>query len=199
MQNQETLVGTTEETMDPQTKPNDLPSISPKPGWQTSQGQLTGVFGVVALLLSFLGWKFSSDDVMNMYQLIQNAITVIGPLVVFAKVLYEYINSRGKIQSNAMWATASLSTGNAQSTMVSGTPVGFAGGLDLGKLIKGKGWKDPNTYIDLAKIAGNFVPAVGAVTQHLGDDDDRNITDEQITDTFKGLGDRVTKLEQARR
>lgn len=121
------------------------PSTEPKAGWATSQGQLTAIFTVVSMLLAFLGWKFSPEQVDNIYQLILTLLTVVGPLLVNVPILKDYINSRGKIQSNAIWADASVKTGGS-----TGNPPVPLAGLNMGKI-----FKDPKTYGKILDIVND--------------------------------------------
>lgn len=139
------------------------------PGYQTSQGQMTVAFAVVAFLLSFLGFNYSTVQVENVFTTIVRVLEILGPLLMLVPVLNNYINSRGKIQSNAIWATASTQQGEQL------PPVELAG---LGRILGGKNWKDPQRYINIGKVAGEFVPGVGQVIDKIdGDDNQRKNTD----------------------
>jgi len=178
-----------------ESKPLDLPQLAPKPGFRTSQGQLTAVFSFAALILSAVGFKYSSSDVENLYVMIQNVITVVGPLLALIPVLINYINSRGKIQSNALWASASLSTGLGKDGLQSlaTAPAQFAG---LGKMLGGKNWKDPKRYLNIARIGGSVVPGLGTVTDLLDGSDgaDQQQLNEQLIQGMQTLGDNQKAL-----
>lgn len=182
-----------------QAQPPDVPVVSPKDGWTTSQGQMTAIFGIISLLLSFLGWHYTPDQIGNLYDLIMHAVTVLGPVIAFAKVLYEYINSRGKIQSNTLWANASLQTGTTPKSLTSGTPSPVTlAGFDLGGLLSGKGWKDPSTYVDLAKIISKTGIVPGPAGKILGEalgSGDPDEIEKALIEAVKALDARVSKLE----
>jgi hypothetical protein len=115
---------------DPQTQPTTMPSVGPKPGWQTSEGQMTGIFVVVSFLFSYFGHTVTTDQLQNGYSMILDAIQHIGPILAAAGVLWNYITSRGKMKSNAINSTASMAVGFA-------SPIGGKWGkiLDIGKAI----------------------------------------------------------------
>lgn len=95
-----------------ETVPADLPQISPKPGYKTSQGQLTALFTVASMALAFFGYSsWTPEKLDNIYQTISQVLVIIGPLLALIPVLKNYINSRGKIQSNSIWASAAVATG----------------------------------------------------------------------------------------
>lgn len=91
------------------TRPENLPAIAAKPGWKTSQGQMTAVFIVASMVLSYFGYQhFTPERIETIYGLIVVALVVLGPLLPASWNLTNYINSRGKIQSNTIWATADV-------------------------------------------------------------------------------------------
>jgi hypothetical protein len=98
---------------DPETNPKGLPSIQVKPGWQTSQGQMTAFILLLSTLLAtYLGWTWATPELLNnIYQLISLLVVILGLVGVNIPILTNYINSRGKIQSNAIWATTSMNLG----------------------------------------------------------------------------------------
>lgn len=180
-----------------ESKPLDLPQLAPKPGFKTSQGQLTAVFALVALVLSLLGFKYSSDDVANAYAMVQNIVQVIGPIITLVPVLIAYINSRGKIQSNSLWASASLSTGVGKDGLAVGSPAltsatttlaqpaSFAG---IGGLLGGKNWKDPKRYLNIAKIGGTLVPGLGSAADAISGDSEQEAFNEEVRRGMEQLG-----------
>lgn len=169
-----------------ESKPMDLPQLAPKPGFKTSQGQLTAVFGLVAFLASAFGFKYSSGDVSNLYAMIENLVTILGPLLAFVPVLINYINSRGKIQSNALWASASLSTGVGQTgTHSPGQPLGIAGGI--GDLLGGRNWKSPERYLNIAKIGSKFVPGLGNVVDAVSENREQSEFNNNVSEALTGL------------
>lgn len=179
-----------------ESEPVDLPKLLPKAGYKTSQGQLTVVFALVSFILSALGFKYSSDDVNNLYVMIQNIVTVVGPLLALIPVLITYINSRGKIQSNQLWASASLSNGGVTSSgplptirsttaeLIEGQPAMARGIGGFGSILGGRNWKDPKRYLNIAKIGGSLVPGVGSVVGAIEGDSDQDEINQEL---FKGM------------
>lgn len=92
----------------PQTEPADLPKIGVTPGWKTSQGQLTALFVAVAAILSLLGWHYTPEQLQSWWDAGAAILKTIGPLLTAVPILINYINSRGKIASNQVWATATM-------------------------------------------------------------------------------------------
>lgn len=179
----------------------DIPSVQAKPGYQTSQGILTALFTVVSLGLSFLGFKYSPEKVETAYQAIQTLVQIVGPLVANIPILTNYINSRGKIQSNSLWANAQL-----QNPLVSkdgNSPLAglFAqqglGGFSIDSILSaiggGSGKKDPSTYIGLAKIIAGLAPGGDAVTKVL---DKTGIGGSQGSGSQQGSGSSTTPQPQ---
>lgn len=140
-----------------------------KPGWQTSEGQLTALFAIVAMVLAAIGFKSATPDkIQNVYELAMQSLSTLGPIVAAGGVLWNYITSRGKTKSNSIWATAAI-----QNPMVENSGLaqnGLAMGLgNFGGLLSGKNWKDPDRYIGLAKIVGGIAGGrtgsiIGSVT-----------------------------------
>lgn len=139
--------------------PKDAPSVGPKPGYKTTSGQLTIFIGLLAALLSVSGiWKGATPEkVENIYQVINNLIEAIGPLLAFVPVLITYINSRGKIQSNAMMATTAL---NTDARMIGGFGgklgqilSGVTTGIKIGKAVGIPGTKQADNV--LATLSGD--------------------------------------------
>jgi hypothetical protein len=85
-----------------------VPRVDSKPGYQTSQGILTGISVIAAFVLSFLGFHFTPAQIQGVGEGIVHLGTSLGPLVALIPILTNYINSRGKIASNTVWANAGL-------------------------------------------------------------------------------------------
>jgi hypothetical protein len=93
---------------DPEVDP-EVPKVGVKPGWKTSQGQLTGAFFVVGMAIAAaLGLKVTVGDVRGYAETAAYLVGLVGTLLAVWRQLQAYTNSRGKIQSNAIWANASL-------------------------------------------------------------------------------------------
>lgn len=84
------------------------PAIIPKPGYTTTQGQFTGIYGLVVVGLAIFGIVKTPDQIDNYFQLVNNMAIIIVPILSYIPVLIGYINSRGKIQSNTVWANAEV-------------------------------------------------------------------------------------------
>jgi hypothetical protein len=145
MQNQDNLLG----------PPDPRNGIQVASGYKSATGQFTAIFTVVALILSAVGYHYSATQVENWFTMINNLLTTIGPMLAIIPVLMTYINSRGKIASNAINATAQIvappviTPPPITGELISATaaPVDFAG---LGS------FKDPRTYADIVHIAGEL-------------------------------------------
>ena len=172
------------EDLDVKSQPVDLPKLSPKPGYQTSQGQLTALFTVVSLILAAIfGWKISPYQISTWYGAIVAIVAIIGPLVANIPVLTNYINSRGKIQSNSLWASAAVNMNPSPENQLRA----FGG---WGKIVKGIG-QGVKVGADLGIIpGGKLAKAGGEMAIAIGDSDDgRKISDEDIAKSFKTLGE----------
>lgn len=159
-------------------------------GWKTSSGQMTAVFTVVCLLLSAFGYtKLTPDKLTTVYDAVMNIITVAGPVIAGALSLINFTNSRGKIASNAIWATSATTQAHS---LASAGP----GGL-FGKIITGVG-----KGIDIAKIFGPTLPPnVGKILDTSSRVFDgiqgqplRMLTDADITSALKSLSDNDVAL-----
>jgi hypothetical protein len=99
----------------PETKPVDLPKIGVNEGYKTSQGQLTILFTMFAMILSAFGYSnWTADKMQNTYDAIMVIGTTLAPLVGMVINLWNYTNSRGKTASNSIWATALLNTNSTE-------------------------------------------------------------------------------------
>lgn len=136
-----------------QTPEQPSPQLQPTPGLQTSSGQFTAIFTLVALLLSALGWHYSPDQIQGWVELANKFVVILGPLLAAVPVLMRYITSRGNIQSNTLLANAKILTQPAPIVPLEAlaTPHGFADGMT--GVIGGNDWKDPHRYENLLNIA----------------------------------------------
>jgi hypothetical protein len=192
--------------------PGPPPQVSVKPGWQTSQGQMTGLFTVAALLLSALGFHYSAAQISGGYDALLHLGQTLGPILALIPVLTNYINSRGKITSNTAWANAAIHQANITGVVMPAQ--NFAGtNRLLDGFLGGKDWKDPARYGGLVKVAGSLgVPGAGAAGSILdkvgggghpaGGDPERRYTDAQIDEAFAAimaqLADITTQLKNLR-
>lgn len=137
--------------------------ITTKSGLLTSSGQFTAIFTLAALLLSFAGLHYSSEQIENWFVVINNVIITLGPLIAIVPVIMNYVNSRGKIASNAITSQASMVAAQSQGAIA---PI-----MGQATLIGGPNWKDPHTYeqiLDIAKAVGVPIPAsVDRINQEL--------------------------------
>jgi len=176
MQRAEDIVGDSDDynnDQDPQTNPATLPSVGPKPGWQTSEGQMTFIFVIVSFLFSYFGHNVTTDQLQTGYGVIMDAVQHIGPILAAGGVVWNYITSRGKMKSNAINATAGMATGLMG-------PIGGKWGkvLEIGKAIA------PALPGGAGVIAGSI----------LGDDVSQDQVSELVT-VAKNHEGRIRKLE----
>lgn len=94
--------------------------IVPQAGLTTSSGQFTAIFTLVALILGLLGYHYSPDKIETWFQTANTFLLSVGPLLAAVPVLVTYINSRGKIQSNAIIASTAPTTVVDATTQVGG-------------------------------------------------------------------------------
>lgn len=150
-------------TEEDNTKPQ-IPSVAPTPGWQTSQGQMTAIFTVVCIVLSFLGFHYTPEQFQGWLDRIEHIAVILGPILAIVPLLITYINSRGKIASNSLMANAQIKIAALQPL----EPIGELGQARLAMfadrltpIIGGNDWKDPHRYEQLLHIASDIgVPGV---------------------------------------
>lgn len=150
MQNEDTIPGN-------ETPAQPSPQLQAVPGYQTTSGQFTALFTVVALILGLLGFHYSPDQVEGWVQLANKLAITLGPILAIIPVIMTYVTSRGKIASNTLNANATILAAKAtpvianSGTLIEGTSAQFAGlGNPFGN------FKDPQTYKDLLHIAGEL-------------------------------------------
>jgi hypothetical protein len=172
MTNQNEIAGTPGAS-EVETNPPNLPSVTIKPGWQTSEAHLTALFGVASVVLSLLGLHYTPDRIQNIYEAVLDLLKVFGPIAAFVPILFNYITSRGKAKSS---------------------------GFDVGSILGGRDWKDPQRYIDLAKLAGTVAPGGGAITKILdktglgGKDTAHTLTDNDILGGFQQVSEQLATI-----
>jgi hypothetical protein len=146
-----------------------VPRVDSKPGIQKSEGQLTVLYTLASIVLSYIGFKYSPDKIETAWGAIQTLIYVVGPMLLNVPILKNYINSRGIVTSNTVWANAGLqnplvSKDGAASALAAHSLMqqGLLGGVGLDSILStiggGTGKKDPKTYIGLAKIIAGLAP-----------------------------------------
>jgi hypothetical protein len=167
----------------------DPPVITPKNGWLTSEGQITAAVTLVLSILSGIGVIHMTDTQTNdIMSFIHNAFTVIVPIAGVVTLLWSYINSRGKLKSNAVNATAAVQLASTSAPMA------------LAALPK-INFKDPSTYLDIAKIAAGTGlipgPAGKILDSVVGQTDNSDLKDfeGQVADAFKAVDSRLKALE----
>jgi hypothetical protein len=186
----------------------DIPSVEVKPGIQKSEGQLTIFFTVAAAILSFLGFKYSPNSVQNAWEAVQTLIQTLGPLAAAVPILKNYINSRGKVTSNALLFNAQLQNpmvvgNNSPHPLMAQGLMGGGAGLDsiLSSIAGGSGKKDPRTWIGLSKIVGSIVPGGAVVNKVLdktgigGPDSGGGVDPKEIEDAFKTVVMEIQTLQ----
>ncbi|HET6262918.1 MAG TPA: hypothetical protein VFG99_11870, partial [Chloroflexia bacterium] len=77
-----------------------------KPGHKTTEGRLVGAITAGLSVAAALNWT-KPDEAQEWGQRISILVTNLLPLLALLPVVWHYITSRGKIKSNAIWATAS--------------------------------------------------------------------------------------------
>jgi hypothetical protein len=107
-----------------ESEPASLPKMSPKEGYKTSQGHFTALFILASLIMSLWGYHKSPEQIETYVQLIDTLLKTVLPLLMNVPVLNNYVNSRGKIQSNSLWASAEIAKAQAQGT---GIPLTIGG------------------------------------------------------------------------
>ncbi len=127
-------------------------TLGTKPGYLTSQFGLTATFTLVCLVLGWFGIQQTPEQIEGYLGLVERVATALGPIIAAVVAIVTYTNSRGKIASNTV---------NANSAIQVASLAGLPG---LGAILGGKNWKDPKRYMNIADLVGNFVPAVGQVT-----------------------------------
>lgn len=137
--------------------PSDLSEVEyighevvPKDGWKTSQGQLTALFVVASLILSLFGITKTPEEISGYVELANTLVTTALPIITAAISLIYYIISRGKIQSNSLWANAQIQVSQNQNPpqMIAPlVPDRFT------RVLGGDDWKDPERYGNILKIA----------------------------------------------
>jgi hypothetical protein len=135
-----------------------IPGPSYRRGWKTSQGQMQGLVTVACLVLALLGFHYTPTQVAGVVNLVLHLGTILGPLVVWAWTHVNYTNSRGKIESNSLWATAQMNTPPEGLGFASNmnTARGISVGGLAGSLFGGTGLKDPATLSGLAQTIGKL-------------------------------------------
>lgn len=139
----------------------DVPSIQPKNGWLTSQGQMTGLLVLVCLIFSFFGIQKTPEQIESYLGIANRIAEVAVPLITATLALFGYTVSRGKTYSNAIQATAEVQKAAMEpkieaiaGTVLTGEPAQFADGFT--KVIGGDSWKDPQRYENLVDVAAAF-------------------------------------------
>ena len=141
------------------------PSITPKAGWTTSQGQMTAIFTLVCLVLGYFGISKTPDQLESYVTLVDKLVGTALPIITGAVTLIYYIISRGKIQSNAIVTNGKVQEAQAQKPMMLPATLGSFDDRFTG-VIGGDDWKDPERYGNLLKIAEAVgVPGVGQASK----------------------------------
>jgi hypothetical protein len=103
------------------------------------------------MVFSYMNWVTPSQA-ENATALISTLLNNVGPLIPLFGLVYTYINSRGKMKSNSIWATASMNNPLVQNKNL----VGGVGDL-LGSVFGGGGVKDPGTWGNVARTTGGIL------------------------------------------
>lgn len=157
-----------------------LPIQAPS-GLATSQGQFTALFSLVCVILAFVGINTTPEQITGWLEFAESLAKIVVPVISAAGVLITYTNSRGKIESNTLWANASVSAAS-----VAGIP-------GIGAILGGKNWKDPQRYIEIARTAGELgVPGVGKVVESISPS--KQVEDQFSDEDIKKLKDLLARL-----
>lgn len=175
--------------------PPDLSIISPKAGWQTSEGQIVAFLSAALAVLAFLGFHFSPEQVQSWMDLLHQVFVIIGPIAGIIGLVWPYIISRGKTKSNAINASALINA----ATAVQGPPIGQIATLGgIGSLLGGKNWKDPQRYLNIVKdinatglLPGS--PIIGEVLKTTEGNSDE--FESEVTQALQQFDQRIKKLE----
>lgn len=145
-----------------------VPDFNVTPGWKTSQGQMTGIFTVICMVLAVFGYTIQPESIVDWVTRIETIALAIIPILTALFSIITYINSRGKIASNAINAKAHVMASAASSPP---QVLGQVAEFTSGGLLDDKTWKDPKTYEKLIHIASEVgVPGmdkVDAVNQQI--------------------------------
>lgn len=165
------------------------PQLQTVPGYQTTSGQFTALFTLVALILGLLGFHYSPDQVESWVALANKLAVTLGPLLAIIPVLWGYINSRGKITSNTLMANAAVLSAQAAPAPIQAVggeilsaPAQFAGGLGIDM-------KKPETYQQLLHIAGEL----GVPGAHQADAISQKIPVAELLTGILGMFHKKTK------
>lgn len=186
MREERDIFGTGETTLEElNVQPEGMPAIEPKSGWKTSEGQMTFLFVVAAMVFAWFKVPVSAEQLQTGYGMVVGLIEQIGPIAAAAIALWNYITSRGKTKSNAIHATAA---------------VALKGDI-FGSLLGGKSWKDPDRYIGMGRIAAEsgIIPGpAGKIAGKILGGDDESESGYSVDDcvsAIQTLDGRVKKLE----
>lgn len=107
------------------------------PGYKTSSGQLTFVFTLIALLLSYLGYnKISAGQIDTIYQAITNLIEAIGPIIVAVPVLINYVTNRHNLATEVVKQTGQAQIAAQENQVDSSSHIQPIGGFgSLGRIV----------------------------------------------------------------
>lgn len=187
---------------------DEASALKARPGWQTAHGILTGLVVLAAFGYLFFGPSFAAD---RLNSAVAGALAVaekLGPVIAAVVALRTYTNSRGKIQSNELWANAfarnplaGLVKGPLAGTdAVQPMAQGLLGGLGgaAGAVLGGKDWKDPARYANITDLAaeiagGKAGKVIGAVR---GGGAGQGVSSGDFETVVRALMGRLEELER---
>lgn len=123
-----------------------MENVTVKPGWTTSQGQLSALVIAASMILAFFGIHQAPEQINSYLDLLNTWAETLMPLLVILGTVINYTNSRGKTYSNAIKADASVQV----ASLVSSDPTGVS------NIVASTNWKDPATYEKLLNVAGQL-------------------------------------------
>lgn len=149
------------------------------------RGMLPVIYAVLAFVFSFTGWSWAKDA-SNW----ETLALIVVPLVTSAWGMISYINSRGKVISNAIWSNAAKDIAAQPSIDSSEMAVAtFAGGGKLGKILD---VIKTGTGIGKVLLPGKLGQVINVVDGAVGGiqgQSVRTITDDEIIESFKIMMD----------
>lgn len=182
----------------------DVSALRAKSGWRTSQGALTALVVIGAVLHLAFGPTFTPERLQTTAAAIFAFAERLGPIVAAATLLIRYVDSRGKIQSNELWANAAVrsplavaASGHAP-LMAQGL---LGGGLkDLaGAALGGSGWKDPARYGSIADLVAQVAggKAGQVISSVRGKGATEAVTSGDFETVVRAILGRLEELEKA--
>lgn len=178
------------------TSDTEITALRAKSGWQTSQGLLTALLVLGALGYLLFGPSYAPERLQNATTAAFAFAEKVAPLVAAALVLVKYVNSRGKVQSNELWANASVSSPLAM--LVKGPLAGTDAATHLSQLVV-KNTIPRAVFGEVARPDGGITTVWAHVEQLAGRVvalEEEVVTGGGLSARFASMVKRLEKLEQ---